>query len=142
MVNLPSDISVVGLVCHAAAVEHIGVEFAGTLDRARLSSVIDVDEAKTGAFSLKPFKIVAEAPVILPLERQTGAEHGPQMLVNIPGTEGVLIVAGSVFRDPDGTLQKLFQLFCDLWKTVGIDLPAEIIARTVFPNTVGKARDG
>ena len=80
--------------------------------------------------------------MIIPLERQAGTEHGVQVLVDIPGAEGILIVAGAVFRDPDGALEQLFQLGCDLRQTVGINLPAEVVARAVFPDAVGKARDG
>lgn len=61
-----------------------------------------------------------------------------QVLVDIPGAEGILIVAGAVFRDPDGALEQLFQLGCDLRQTVGIDFPAEVVARAVFPDAVGK----
>ena len=101
------------LLGHAAFGNDVAVKFAAGFDCALLGIVVHMDQTEAGRIALHPLEVVTEAPMVVPLHRQIAQAQSLQMLGDIPGAEGILIVAGAVFRNPDGTGQQIMQLLCE-----------------------------
>ena len=82
---------------------------AGILNSALAGDRIHRYKAELGGIALHPFKIIAVAPVIISLEGKTGGTDGLQVVVKVSTAEPVIIVAGAVFRDPQGAGQNFLQ---------------------------------
>ena len=83
-----------------------------------------MDQAEPGRRALQPLKIVAEAPVIVPLHRKARITQGLEMLIDQAAAIGIAVVAGAVFRDINGQGQEAIHPAADLGQTLGINLPA------------------
>ena len=74
--------------------------------------------------------------MVIALKGQIGCIDRFQMLIEIAAAEAVMVIAGAVFRDPQGAGQNALQHGGTFHNTLGIDLPVQVIAGTVLPDTV------
>ena len=139
MISAILYVSVIRLVGHALILDYRLIELSAIIDGSLLCLIIDSDESEACRLALAPLKVVKEAPMVVSLDRILGLTDKLELIVDEEGTEGIVVVTGTVLGDEHGCAVLLTELYREVDEPLMVYLPAEVIDVTALAYTVRDA---
>src|SRR5450830_1464710 len=120
----------------AAMFRDVGIEPSAGTNCPLQRGVVHCDDTEFRAQALDPLEVIHQGPVIVALYVYPVLDepaHLEKVVVDVPGSEGVLGVGRAILSDEDGGMVAVPVLLADTIQPLRVLFPPEVVLLAVFP---------
>src|SRR5450830_1834417 len=123
------------LLRDAVMFRDVGIEPSARTNRPLQRCVVHCDDAEFRAQALDPLEVVHQGPVIVALYVYTVPDeltHLEKVVVDVPGSEGVLGVGRAILGDEDRCMVAVPVILADTIQPLRVQFPPKVVLLAVF----------